>query len=112
MIPRSLLLGLALALSLFVGCSKHKSEQPSTPTTTDLGTVELTYGTPSRHDLGNGFACVLTAQPMNAASFELFAALEKDGKQVATSRVAPAAINQPMSIAFGTVNVTLTPQPK
>jgi hypothetical protein len=109
---RTLLLGMALAASLLAGCSKHSAQESGTPKLVDLGTVELSPGQPSRHDLGGGAVCVLTAQPLGAGTLELFAVLEKSGRQVATTRRAPTQADVPLDIAFGEIHVGLTPHMK
>jgi hypothetical protein len=49
----------ALLISVFAGCSKHPPAAVA-PKITDLGVVEIASGTPIRHDLGDGKACVIT----------------------------------------------------
>ena len=109
-----LLLGVALAaaVSLLAGCSKHSSQESTTPKAVNLGTVELSSGQPSRHDLGGGAVCVLTATPLGANSLELIATLEKSGRTVATTRRAPAMADSPLDLALGDIHVGLTPHMK
>jgi hypothetical protein len=105
-----ILLGVALLTSLLLsGCSKNSSSSPavSEPKNVNLGTIELTYNTPEKKDLGDGAVCILTAGQLDANSCELIAVLERGGKKVATSRVAPAALDKPMEISFGNVRVGL-----
>jgi hypothetical protein len=47
----------------------------------------------------------LTAAPMDANSCELVAVLEKSGKKVASSRIAPASLDRPMEVSFGDIRV-------
>src|SRR2546421_11409295 len=93
-----------IAAFLLSGCSKQV-QQPATPKSVGLGVVELSYNTPSRHDLGDGGVCVLTAAPLDRESFELSAILEKSGKKVASTRVAPAMVDQPLEISFGDIRI-------
>jgi hypothetical protein len=65
----------------------------------------LSYNTAERRDLGDGAVCVLTAAPMDANSCELVAVLEKSGKKVASSRIAPASLDRPMEVSFGDIRV-------
>jgi hypothetical protein len=95
-------------LSLWAGCSKSSSQQGSSPQAFDIGSVELADGVASRHDLGGGMACVLTAEPLNSSSIGLIAVLEKAGKKIASTRVMPAPIGVPLDISFGNVRVQLT----
>ena len=107
------MVALTLAAALLSGCSKNSPPSASaTPKSVTLGVVELAYNTPNRQDLGGGTVCVFTALPMDAASFELIAVIEKSGKKVASSRTAPTAIDQPLKISFGTINVELVPHIK
>ena len=109
---RTLLLGMALAASLLAGCSKHPAQESATPKSVDLGTVELSSGVASRHDLGGGAVCVLTAAPLDAGSLELNAVLEKSGRKVSSTRIAPAEADRPLAISFGDIHVGLTPHLK
>jgi hypothetical protein len=109
---RALLLGVALAAALWAGCSKHSSEESAPPQSVDLGTVELSAGQPSRHDLGNGAVCVITATPMGVNSLELIVALEKSGRQVASSRIVPAKADRLYHISVGHVKIEMTPHMK
>jgi len=100
---------LALVAVPISGCSKKPSSDNSTqPEAVNLGTVEVTYGSPSRHDLGGGRTCVLTAQPMDRDNCELVAVVEKGGKKVASTRVAPARLNAPLDLSLGMVQIQLT----
>ena len=104
------LIAIALLTGLLLsGCSKNSSNSPgaSEPKNVNLGTVELTYNTPEKKDLGDGAVCVLTAGQLDANSCELIAELDRGGKKVATSRVAPATLDKPMEISFGNVRVGL-----
>lgn len=113
MIARRLTLPLALAISLLlVGCSKQSALSSATPKNVNLGTVELAYGTPNRQDLGDKLACVLTAQPLSPGSIELVATLEQAGKQLSVTRVAPAPLDQPLHLVFGSCQVDVTPHVK
>lgn len=103
---------LALTASLWVGCSKGGSQDLGTPKTVALGTVELTYGTPTRQDLGDKVTCVLSAQPLSAGNMELVVALEKAGKQVAITRASPAPIDQPLHLVLRGYTIDLTPHVK
>jgi hypothetical protein len=71
--------------------------------------VELTYGVGSHHDLGGGKDCVITAQPLDRDSIELNSVLEKAGKKIASTRMAPARIGIPLDLSFGDVRVQLIP---
>lgn len=108
---RTLILLLALGASL-LGCSKSSNQGLAANKSVNLGTVDLSYGVPARQDLGDQVVCVLTAQPLTAGNCELFAALERSGKQVASTRVAPATLDQPMQLSFGNAQISLTPHIK
>src|SRR5947207_2840488 len=109
----SAFLGLALLVSIAVsGCSKNSAPPPpaaSESKTVSLGTVELGYNTPERRDLGDGTVCILTAGQLDAASCELIAVRERAGRKIASTRVAPAALDKPMEISFGDLRVGLIP---
>jgi hypothetical protein len=100
--------GLVLLLALVVGCSKQTSS--GEPKVVELGVVELTFGTPSRHELGDGAVCVLTADPMGPGDIELIGTLEKRRGDPEVSRVIPARVNQPTELSFTGFTVTLTPR--
>jgi hypothetical protein len=109
------LLAMVVVAGVVAGCSKKQSgsEQESAgPKQVDLGTVQLTSGQPSRHELGGKSVCVLTALPLDAHSIELIAVLEKNGKKVSSTRVSPATTDRPMDISFGDIHVGLTPHMK
>ena len=106
------LLGMVLAACLFAGCSKHASQEAAAPKIVPLGTVELSPGQPSRQDLGDGAVCVITATPLGADSLELIASLEKSGKQVTATRIAPATADRPLDISLGAFRIGLTPHMK
>ncbi len=109
---RAFLLFLALAVSLLPGCSRHSPSQPAAPKAVNLGAVDMSYGTPSRQDLGDGAVCVLTPQTLGPGSIELTAVLERSGKKVASSRSAPVTLDRSLDISFGDVSVALTPHIK
>src|SRR4051812_32411495 len=103
-------LALALLVNIAVsGCSKKPAPPPaaSESKTVSLGTVELGYNTPERRDLGDGTVCILTAGQLDATSCELTAIRERAGRKIASSRVAPAALEKPMEISFGDIRVGL-----
>ena len=117
MIFRALFLAVAIAASIFAisplsGCSKSAAPQPATLKSVDLGIVELSPNTPSRHDLGDGAVCVFTATPMDAERFELVAIVERGGKKVAATRVAPAMADQPLEISLANIRIGLVPSMK
>ncbi len=97
-----------LAVTILLGCSKRPVDAP--PKSLDLGVVQLVYGTPSRHELGNGEVCVLRAESLGAGTAELIAVLEKSGKEVSSTRVAPANIGRPLELSLGNFRIQLTPQ--
>jgi hypothetical protein len=105
----ALLLGAALAAALWSGCSNQSSPESATPKTVSLGTVELSSGQASRHDLGGGTVCVLTARSLGADSLELIAVLEKSGRRLASTRAGPITADHPFNISFGNTHVELTP---
>ncbi len=111
MISRVFLTGLALAAFLLAGCSRHSS-QPAAAKSVNLGIVELSDGVASRHDLGGGSVCVLTARAMDATTIELIAVLEQSGEKAASSRRAPTILNQPLVISLGGTTVQVTPRMK
>ena len=90
--------GAATAI-LLIGCSRKPTSQWSAPKSVDLGVVELSHNTPSHHNLGDKTVVVLTAAPMHASSIERFASL-------------PVAIDRPLDISFGDVQIRLTPRIK
>ncbi len=101
-----------LAILLFSGCSRQTPQESAPPKFVSLGTVELSSGTPSRHDLGGGTWCVITVQPLGPGNIELFGVLEKSGKQVASTRAAPVTTDQPLEISFGDTRIGLVPHLK
>jgi hypothetical protein len=110
---RILFIASALTLSLLAGCSKNSGVQaPVTPQIANLGAVELTYGTPSRHDLGNGLVCILKARELTPGTCSLVASLEKAGKEVNSCNAGMTALNQPVTVDLGIVKVNMTLQPK
>ena len=110
----SLAIALALTAWLVTGCSKSGSggANAGTPKSANLGVVELPANSPVQKDLGDGFTCVLTAGPLDATTFELIAVLEKAGKKVSSTRVAPATSDAPLEISFGDVRISMTPHLK
>jgi hypothetical protein len=110
--PGKFLLGVALAACVLAGCSKSSSQGSGTAKSVNVGTVELTSGQPNRQDLGDGMACVFTAQPLGPGTFELVAVLEKSGKTIATTRKAPTQADVPLDLAFGETHVGVTPHLK
>ena len=109
---RTLLLGVMLAAGLVAGCSKHSAQESAAPKMVDLGTVELSSGQPSRHDLGGKVVCVLTAQSLGADSLQLIAVLEKSGQKVSSTRAGPITADRPLELSFGDIHVGLTPHMK
>lgn len=101
-----------LAVPLLSSCSRHSPPESLAPKFVSLGVVELSYNTPSRHDLGDGAVCVLTAAPLDPGSFELSAVLEKSGRKVASSRALPVMTDHPLEISFGDIRVGLVPHIK
>ncbi len=91
---------LVLVASLFLGCSKSSSGGGAVKDV-DLGTVEMSYNTPLKKDLGDKVSVTFTARPMDANSFELLAVMEGPGRKPVNTRTAPAPLNQPMQLAFG-----------
>ncbi len=99
---------LLAALSVFVGCSKSEAVL-SEVKSKDLGVVNLTYGSPSKQDIGNGMVCVLTANSMGARSCELIIRIEKSGKVIDSRRIIPAELDKPAELIFENAQVTFTP---
>jgi PBP1b-binding outer membrane lipoprotein LpoB len=108
----SVVFGIVLGIGLLTGCSKQAAQENKPPRVLTLGTVELTANEPSRHDAGEGETCVIKASPMGAASLELVISLEKGGKQISSSRVAPAQSGVPVNMSLADVQVQLTPRMK
>lgn len=108
----SILFGIVLGLGLLTGCSKHAAQENKAPRVLTLGTVDLTANEASRHDAGEGETCVIKASPMDAASIELVVSIEKGGKQISSSRVAPAQIGVPVNVSLADVQVQFTPRMK
>jgi hypothetical protein len=106
------LFGVALAVSLLAGCSRKPSADATAPKALDLGTLELTSGQPSRHEVGGGEDCVITANALDASTLELVVVLEKNGKRVAFSRANPISPDQPLDTAIGDVQLHFTPHIK
>jgi hypothetical protein len=110
MIFRMTALIVAMGALVLAGCSKKDAATDSaTPKSVSLGVVELSDGAPSRQDLGDGAVCVLTATKMDQISFELIAVLERAGKKVASTRVAPAMADKPLELSFGSIRIGLVP---
>jgi hypothetical protein len=107
-----LVVALAAAASLLAGCSKQSAQDSAVPKSVNLGTVELSPGQPSRHDLGDGIMCVLTAEPLGADRLQLVAVLEKSGQKAGSSRVAPIMADQPLQISLKGFKIDLTPHLK
>lgn len=97
---------LVVMFGLLCGCSHSSSS--SGPKNVDLGTVNLTYDTASKHDIGDGRTFVVTARPLGNQA-ELLAEIEKSGKVLETLRVLPAALDQTNEFNFPDLKVTLTP---
>jgi len=95
-------------LCFVVGCSNSGSSSSAAPKQVDLGVVNLTYGTPSKHDLGDGRSCVLTASPFQAKDIELIAELKKGDKTITTRRQMPAPLDKPVQFSLNDVEVTVT----
>lgn len=112
MIPRTLLLAMAMAASLWAGCSRHSPPESAAPKFVSLGVVELSSGMPSRHDLGGGTVCVITVEPLGPGNVELSAILEKSGQKVASTRALPVMTDHPLEISFGDTRVGLVPHMK
>jgi hypothetical protein len=106
-----LLLGVALAVSLVAGCSKHSSDA-GTPQSVNLGTVELSPGQPSRNELGGGNVCVITGTPLGADNLELIVVLEKSGRKLASTRRAPTPADRPLQVSLGSIQIELIPHMK
>ncbi len=108
-----LFVGVMLSAGLLTGCSKHESaKEAGTPKSVNLGTIELSSGQPSRHDLGDGFACIITASSLDASSLEVISALEKAGKKISSTRSAPVLPDRPLDVSFGDIQVQFTPHLK
>jgi hypothetical protein len=103
----NVLLGLFL-LCLVVGCSKS-GDSSSGPKNTDLGVVNLKYGEDSKHDIGNGYSCVLVASQFHPGECELIATLEKSGKTLETRRQLPAMLDKPAKFSFDQFELSVTP---
>ena len=106
---KSFVLAALLTGLLFSGCSKNSAPPPASSEAkpVNLGTVELSYNTPEKKDLGDGSVCILTAGQLDAANCELVAVRERAGRKMGTSRTAPAPLDKPLEISFGSVRVSL-----
>src|SRR5215471_5810923 len=85
---KSYILTALLTGLLFSGCSKNSAPPPAASESkpVNLGTVELSYNTPEKKDLGDGSVCILTAGQLDAANCELVAVHERGGRKMGTSR--------------------------
>src|SRR5436305_645900 len=99
----------ALLVVLAIGCSKQATSS-DTPKHLDLGVVNLTYDTPSKHEVAPNLSCVITAASLRSTTqCELIANLEKSGKVIESRRIVPALLDQPARFSLGDVEVTFTP---
>jgi hypothetical protein len=99
----------ALLVVVVIGCSKQGTSS-DTPKSVDFGVVNLTYDTPSKHEVDPNLSCVITAASLHSTTqCELIASLEKSGKVLETRRMVPALLDQPARFALGDVEVTFTP---
>jgi hypothetical protein len=99
----------ALVAVLLIGCSKQ-STSSDTPKTLELGVDNLTYDTPSKHQVTPNLSCVITASSLRSTTqCELSATLEKSGKTIESRRIVPALLDQPARFSLGDVEVTFTP---
>lgn len=103
-----LLFELLLTALLLAGCSNGATQAPAKPV--DLGVVELSLGTSSRHELSGGYVCVLRAEALGPGTVELVALIEKSGKEVASTRVLPATLGRPVELSLGGFQVQVNPQ--
>jgi hypothetical protein len=110
---RTSLFTLALAVSLFTGCSKHSPQESAAPRpkVTNLGVVEFSNGKPSRHDLGGGRVCIITPTVQKDGSVLLAMTVEESGKKLAASRIETLP-DRAVEISFGDISLGFTPQIK
>lgn len=99
---------LGVVICALAGCSKPEATL-SEIKNKDLGVVNLSYGVATKEDLGNGFSCILTANPLNSTSCEIIVKVEKSGKLIDTRRIIPAALDKSADLTFENGNVTFTP---
>jgi hypothetical protein len=103
-------LKLLIALSvvcLVFGCSKPQTAEGLK--TVDLGTVNLAYDQPVKHDLGDGYTCVLKITKFMQGQCELLASIEKGGKSLETRHQVPTMLDQPAKLSFAQFDLTVTP---
>lgn len=97
------------AVCTLLGCSEKPEVSLSQIKSKDLGVVNLSYGSPSKQDIGSGFICVLTPNPMNATSCEILIKIEKSGKVINSQRIIPAELDKRALITFENAEITFTP---
>jgi hypothetical protein len=100
----------ALLVSLFTGCSKH-SPTAASPKVTDLGVVEVSDGTPIRHDLDGGKVCVIIPTVItNGSARQVMLAMtieQPDSTKLACPKVVAFA-GQPVEVRVGDIDIRLT----
>lgn len=99
---------LAVLLAFVAGCSN--SSAPTAPKKLDLGVVNLTYDTPSKHEAGNGYSVDILARSLNSKTqCELIVEFKKNGKVIDTQRHLPGPLDQPAQFGVENFDVTFTP---
>jgi hypothetical protein len=101
------LFALALAVSLFAGCSRQ-SPAAASPKTTDFGIVEVSEGVPSQHVLADGRMCTLTPTLLNDGKVKLVIRIRGTnaaGDVLSSSLVFDAVADQATTYAFDKSNV-------
>ena len=101
----------ALVGLLIVGCSKHAQGTADAQKSFNLGVVEVSDGTPIRHDFGGGRVCTITPTILTNGDIGMECKIEESGKVVASPRM-EAKPGVPVMCSGGGISIELTPRIK
>jgi len=106
----SLIIAVVFSL-LIAGCSKHAQGTAAAQKSFNFGVVDVSDGTPIRHDFGGGSVCTITPTILTNGDIGMECKIEKSGKVVASPRMETRP-GVPVMCSSGGMTIELTPRIK